>query len=475
MSRRFFLAIAIAAVAIRAWQIDAPFIDHWSWRQADVAAIARNYNENGFHFAKPQIDWAGNEPGYVGTEFPVLPFLAAMLYRLTGTQEWIGRFQSIFFFALSVPFFFLLARRVNRDAPQTDFEIFALLFYCFTPLSVGTGRAFMPDMPSLSCALAGLYFFWRWLDAGGGRACYGASAIALALAILLKLPMIVIGVPMLALSWQKFRLGLFRQPLLWLLAGTVLLPAFFWYWHARDIARDFYPYHFFGAGGVHLMPWNWYGKILNVFVFESFTPLLLLLALAGVGVSWRRPALTPLRWWLAAMVAFFFVVGYGNRHPWYQLPLVPVLSIFAAFFAARSRASGVLATVLFLAGVAWPIRAYFRPSAEPAYLLGRALGEITPPTALIMIADDGDPTALYYAQRKGWHLLEKNGVFDGNPGDAAQIIANLERLRGKGGTYFACLRGTKWWLDLYPDFTAYLAQRCRLLRATDDFRIYHFE
>jgi len=70
--------VSILAVAARLILIDQPFIDHWSWRQSDVAAIARNYFLGGFHFARPQIDWAGDQPGYVGTEFPILPFTAAV-------------------------------------------------------------------------------------------------------------------------------------------------------------------------------------------------------------------------------------------------------------------------------------------------------------------------------------------------------------------------------------------------------------
>src|SRR5688572_6859370 len=40
----------------------------------------------------PTIDWAGPAPGYVGTEFPLVPFLALLLYLLLRVQEWIGRF-----------------------------------------------------------------------------------------------------------------------------------------------------------------------------------------------------------------------------------------------------------------------------------------------------------------------------------------------------------------------------------------------
>src|SRR5437868_12405956 len=114
MSRQntILVFVCVAAVAVRCWKIDAPFTDSWSWRQTDVAAIARNYFENGFHFSRPQIDWAGNEPGYVGTEFPILPFAAALTYEATGVHEWVGRIQSLFCFAVALPFFFLFVRRI---------------------------------------------------------------------------------------------------------------------------------------------------------------------------------------------------------------------------------------------------------------------------------------------------------------------------------------------------------------------------
>src|SRR5262249_38158264 len=85
---KIMIVICILAVVARLVLINQPYIDHWSWRQSDVAAIARNYSENGFRFVYPQIDWAGNVPGYVGTEFPILPFIAALYYKFAGAHEW---------------------------------------------------------------------------------------------------------------------------------------------------------------------------------------------------------------------------------------------------------------------------------------------------------------------------------------------------------------------------------------------------
>src|SRR5438128_10888896 len=97
---KIMIVIWILAVAARLILINQPYVDHWSWRQSDVAAIARNFSEGGFRFAHPQIDWAGNATGYVGTEFPILPFGAAICYQFAGIHEWMGRSQAIFFFAV---------------------------------------------------------------------------------------------------------------------------------------------------------------------------------------------------------------------------------------------------------------------------------------------------------------------------------------------------------------------------------------
>jgi hypothetical protein len=51
-------------VSIRLIKIAQPFIDGWSWRQADVAMIAENFYRHGFHLLHPQINWAGSAPGY---------------------------------------------------------------------------------------------------------------------------------------------------------------------------------------------------------------------------------------------------------------------------------------------------------------------------------------------------------------------------------------------------------------------------
>jgi hypothetical protein len=98
-------AILACGLGLRLIAISQPFIDAWSWRQADVAMIAENFYRTGFHIWYPQVNWAGNAPGYVGTEFPLVSFIAALFYKVFGVQDWIGRSVSLLFYAVSLPCF----------------------------------------------------------------------------------------------------------------------------------------------------------------------------------------------------------------------------------------------------------------------------------------------------------------------------------------------------------------------------------
>ena len=502
-SARVAILMSIFAIAVRLILIDQPSIDNWSWRQSDVAAIARNYFEGGFHFARPQIDWAGDQPGYVGTEFPILPFIAASCYKIFGIHEWVGRVQALILFALSLPFFFLLVRKILGETAA----VWALFFYSFAPLGIMASRCFMPDTPSLALSIIGLYFFDRWIESEPsgrvGSTSFFASAVCISLSILIKLPSVVIGAPIACLGVaavcdRRFReiFGAHRAPLqLLAFAAIALIPSAIWYGHAYQIALQFYPHHFFGAGGVQIMAIGWYLKIAELIVTSTLTPLLFVLGVGGAFVtricperqsneSIPRPrdAARLFHWWLAGMIFFIIIVGYGNRHQWYQLPLVPIFAAFAGAacaclatkFASRaakmSLSALLIISFIFLAGVY--VRPFYLPSAAPLRDAGLKIKTLSPADALVVASDNGDPTLLYYAERKGWHFLEKDGIYDGEPKDSAQAIVDLDQSRRRGASYLVFTPNTVWWLDYYAEFGEHVTEVSTVVAATPEFKIY---
>ena len=502
---KLLAAIWILAVASRLILINQPYVDHWSWRQSDVAAIARNFYDGGFRFAYPQVDWTGDAKGYVGTEFPILPFVAAICYKFAGVHEWIGRGQAVIFFAVALPFFFLLVREIfGRTA-----AVWATFFFSFAPLNIFAGRSFMPDVPSLTLAIIGLYFFLRWTHDQKWTPFF-AAAIAISLSILIKVTSVVIFAPLLYLvvagigdpgrcemKLVKSRDHRSRLQLLLFIAITII-PSATWYWHAYQIAERFYPHHFFGAGGVRIEGLQWYSNIGRQTVISSLTPVLAIMAFIGLFVApgsrtrsvSSRVALQArhsllFHWWLAGMILFMMIVGYGNRHRWYQLPLVPIAAAFAGaawtFFGSKiaSRRVAIALSILLAGSFAILSYAHVRPlyesSAAQLRDAGLELNKITPSDALIVGADMGDPTIFYYSERKGWHFLEKDGIYQGTPSDSQEAIVDLEKLRRRGATHVVFTRNTLWWLDYYPEFAQHLAQSATVMPASPEFKIYKLD
>jgi len=489
------IVIAIFAVGVRFILIDQPFIDHWSWRQSDVAAIARNYLQGGFHFARPQIDWVGDQPGYVGTEFPILPFLAALCYKMFGVHEWIGRIQTVFLFALSLPFFFLLLRKIFGEVAA----VWALLFYSFAPLEIMASRCFMPDIPSLALSIIGLYFFelctanersTRLRQGSGGQAsAFVASAVCISLSILIKAASALIAAPMACLAIQRFRFSACQRSNLWLFAVIAVLPSAVWYWHAYQVSQQFYPHHFFGAGGIKIMSLGWYWDIAKQIPTSELTPVLFLIGSAGLFFAKSKSAARPFYWWLAAMILFIVVVGFGNRHPWYRLPLVPIFAAFAGAVCARCmslsifadprsyaalfmRAAFSITLIAFAACALGYSKLFYEPTAAPMRDAGLVLKRITEPNALVVAADNGDPTIFYYAERKGWHFLEADGIYNGEPMNSAQAIVDLEALRKRGASYLVFTSNTSWWLDYHVELGQYVASNSTVVETTREFKIF---
>src|SRR5207249_7825438 len=177
---------------------------------------------------------------------------------------------------------------------------------------------------------------------------------AICLSLLIKITSIIIVAPLLYLAVAEGadlgtsgghhawgRRGQRPRLQLALFAAIGILPSAAWYWHAHQIADEFYPHHFFGAGGIRIESFSWYWHIARQTAVSSLTPVLAIMALIGLFVpqSRDRKYSRLFHWWLVAMILFIIAVGYGNRHRWYQLPMVPITAGFAgaacAFFASK--------------------------------------------------------------------------------------------------------------------------------------------
>jgi hypothetical protein len=219
-----------------------------------------------------------------------------------------------------------------------------------------------------------------------------ATGLLTTLAILVKAPAILIGIPLLAMARESAG-GRNRRDL-WLCSLlTVALPAV-WYAHAYLISTRYYPYHFFGAAGVGLVDLHRYLDIAKRTAVSGLTLPLTVLLVAGVPWAWRGRARVFV-WWLLALLAFTVVTGAGSEHPWYQLPLVAVAAALGGvaadgawtrlvrrirLHAASIAFGGGAVAVAVMAGLA--VKPWYDPWAAPLRAVGRKLDHISPASAL---------------------------------------------------------------------------------------------
>src|SRR3989339_698827 len=127
------LSIVLFSIIMHLKGITSPLLDFHAWRQTQTAMIARNYYENGFKFFNPQVDWYGQESNKrAGTEFPVFSFIIALLYKMFGMHDILGRFLAVFFSVMSSDYvFFIKICRINNYLCRFVIFYNRVLVHCF--------------------------------------------------------------------------------------------------------------------------------------------------------------------------------------------------------------------------------------------------------------------------------------------------------------------------------------------------------
>ncbi len=478
--RRGWLVLAVIVVvgiALRLIHITQPFVDQWSWRQSDVAMIARHFSEDGFRIWWPRIDWFGGVAGYVGTEFPLVPAVAALLYHVVGVRDWVGRAVSVAAFAGAAPLLHqLMVPVAGRRAALAATVAFAIM-----PLSVFAGRSFMPDMTALTLSLAALVAFRRWLDERDSTPRLIVAASMLSLALLVKLPAATVGGPLVYLAWTRGGVRMFRDARLWLIAAAAWIPPVIWYAHALHVASAYEPHHMFGEGGIGFVTAIEYLARFRVFVFSGTTLTVFVVAAAGMCLAPRTRERWLFHWWALSGLAFTIIAGLGSSHPWYQLPLIAPVAAFAGFAcdrllrAAHAEHRRLAAAVVISA---FTLCAYQAVAAlAPMY---EAWGEPLRQAGLdiqrrhvrarVVFIDDGDPLGIYYSGQPGWNFLLR---FGSEPATSEEAIQALEQLRSLDATLLVTTRYTNWWLVYYRAFGDHVRARYPVVTSTDEFTIYN--
>ena len=193
--------------------------DMMGWRQADTQAIALNLLRPGASMFWPQVDWGGDGPGYVESEFQLYTALAAALMHVSGPAEWPGQLVSLLsVLGCALALWFHHGRREGTLA-----AVAAVGAFMGSRSVVQLSTAIQPDAFALLLYTLSWISFTKFTETGerGSLASYGVFG---ALAMLVKPTNAQIGISsfLLLLLIAKPRLRRWDVWVTWFLMLAVL-------------------------------------------------------------------------------------------------------------------------------------------------------------------------------------------------------------------------------------------------------------
>jgi hypothetical protein len=128
------------------------------WAQSDRYALAKNYQDN-LNFFVPKTQNVMSEEGKVGTEFPVVQYIAAQISNLV-LRDKLPFIHRLLNFLTLILGCFVLARAL----PSRTFYSSLLVIIAFvSPVVLFYAFNFNPDTAGLGLSLIGLSFFYKYI------------------------------------------------------------------------------------------------------------------------------------------------------------------------------------------------------------------------------------------------------------------------------------------------------------------------
>ncbi|MCX6793670.1 MAG: phospholipid carrier-dependent glycosyltransferase [Candidatus Gottesmanbacteria bacterium] len=407
-------AIFLIAVALRLYHLTSPVADWHSWRQADTAAVSRNFLRFGIDPLHPRYDdlsniqsGKDNPEGWRMVEFPLYQTIAAVA-KLSIPKIPLEVWLRLVTIAASVGTTILLGLLVARYIdPFTG--VLTSLLYAILPYSVYYGRTILPDPSMVFWSMLSLWLvgrgksFW-WTILGG---------IAGSLALLSK-PMAVfllIPIPYLIYRQSGFSKNLFIRSFVYAIIS--LIPLILW----RKWILQF-------PEGIPVSMWLLNGNGIRfkgawfhwLFAVRLGDLILGFWGLIPFGLGLANPPNKREGWifrWLGLGTLLYFIIfATGNvQHDYYQILIIPVVCIYAAKGLAsllRNNLAGVIVgslSVIAMLGFSWfTIRTYYWINRPEIVAAGKVADSILPKDAKVIASYNGDTTFLYQTQRQGWPL-----------------------------------------------------------------------
>lgn len=443
--------ILITALFLRLYKLDNPVADWHSWRQADTAAVGRNFVRGGFDLMHPKYDDLGsnqtghdNPQGLRMVEFPIYNAIFAFLYKTLPliSIEMYGRLTSSIFSLLIIVVLYLLALyEENRIA-----AIFSALIFAVMPFFVFYSREILPEMTATSFAFLGIFFLHLWSRKKWSNlsehGLFLVSAIFTALALLTKPTTIFYLLPLVYLLFKKWGFGSVKKIRTYLYFIIGLVPLVLWRYWIQQFPEGIPASQWLitsvntweGQKNIFFRPaffrWIFYERIPNL-IFGGYLIVFFVLGL----IKKPKRSFIILSIFAGAFSYLFTFQGGNVQHDYYQTLILPALALISGvgisflfeekkqfLYIAVNTILMVVILVFSFAFSYYKVKDYYW--TDPDLLsISKIVNTVTPQNSKLVTDRDGDTTLLYLSDRKGY----------------AAVTEDLSGLKNRGMQYFVTL------------------------------------
>ncbi len=442
-------AILLLAFVLRMYKFTSPLADWHSWRQADTAAVARNYSKDGIDLLKPRYDDLSNvqtglynPEGLRYVEFPIYQSIIAVMHSMLPIMpvEQYGRLVTILFSLITISIIYYL---LYQEESQTA-AIAAAFTYAVFPFFVYYSRVVLPDAPAVSFMFMGILCAYKYAKNTS------KSTVSAGILLLLSMLLVMCGLltkptvifyllPIAYLMFRKYGFSVVSHiPLYGYFLGTVA-PLIAWRLFIAQFPEGIpaSEWLFFGV--------NTSGGLQNIFFRPSFFrwvffERILILLLGGYMIVFfmagiiKKPLKSALFYaiGLSALLYLFTFQGGNVQHDYYQVVILPAVAIFVGLGVSLFVQLGkkianqtmLIASIIVIFAGSWlfsyeRVKDYYNIS-DSLVSTAQAIKLITEDDAIIVTDTVGDTTLLYNANRKGYPA----------------VTQDLHDLRKRGADYF---------------------------------------
>lgn len=328
--------LILLVLGVRIAFMHVPSLEWTAWKEIDYLYISKGFASSGFNFFAPSVGWPAEPPRVTEMEFPLVPYAAAILYKIFGYSVYSARAVTAFAFLLLMVFVF---RLVNREV-GTFTALVAAFASGVLPLFHPFGKILFTEPLMIAMSVVSLFYLAEWME-GRRRTDAVLAVFSLSLTFALKIETLYLLLPV---SWIIARSARFKPKeylVPGMLVGISLILPLLWYSYAFYL--ESVGAHVFGIFRGHnkmqtlkmLTEYLWYREMALRVIFDIFGGVLgTLLFLAGLIVSIVTRKGGLFFFYLASIGCYFVLVAEGNIDaPYRQLTLVPAASFYIAFGA----------------------------------------------------------------------------------------------------------------------------------------------